>query len=361
MKTRLTRRLTALMMLFVFLLCAVSASADISEEEAYGRIIAQQGRFPEGQRWNDDNIYVWEDVVGTDVYDHTTFTGYACVAFAYEMSDLVFGTDTKGTFIQDYTMDQIRVGDILRIDHDSHSVVVLEVRDNSVIVAEGNFNESIHWGRELKASDIIAPGNWLITRYTEPVAGAHVVSNPDELGRPVSALRRDADGILRCYAGDQVDPSANGLFSFEGNTYLVNGGIVFLESDGLINVNGEWLFFADGRLVSEYSGFAMYADHWFMINGGRLDTGANGFYDYNGATFLFAAGELKTDVSGLMMNVDGRWYFLSNGQFQSGYTGVAMYNGAWFYLENGVLADYFNGTIEYGGEMFTVVAGQLIV
>ena len=62
------------------------------------------------------------------------------------MSDAAFG-DVKAQIHKDY--NNIKVGDILRVDHDTHSVIVLEVREDSVIVAEGNFNSSIHWGREI--------------------------------------------------------------------------------------------------------------------------------------------------------------------------------------------------------------------
>ena len=132
-------------------------------------------------------------------------------------------------------------------------------------------------------------------------------------------------------------------------------------ADGLVNVDGTWYVYANGQVASGYSGFAMYNDFWFMIKDGMLDLNANGFYDYNGATFLFTAGQLRSDFSGLMMNVDGRWYFVTEGRFAKEYTGVAMYGDAWFYLENGMLAENFTGEIEYGGEKFSVVSGQLVI
>ncbi len=71
--------------------------------------------------------------------------------------------DTKAQVHKDYT--NIKVGDILRVDNDTHSVIVLEVRDNSVIVAEGNYNASIHWGREIPNAQLIDPYSYIMTRY----------------------------------------------------------------------------------------------------------------------------------------------------------------------------------------------------
>ena len=45
------------------------------------------------------------------------------------------------------------MGDMIRIG-DYHTVVVLEKKENSVMVTEGNYNSSIHWGREITRSSL---------------------------------------------------------------------------------------------------------------------------------------------------------------------------------------------------------------
>ena len=62
-------------------------------------------------------------------------------------------------------MSAIRVGDILRLDGNTHSVIVLEVRANSVVIAEGNYNYSVHWGRELTFSEVESTLSYIWTRY----------------------------------------------------------------------------------------------------------------------------------------------------------------------------------------------------
>ena len=71
--------------------------------------------------------------------------------------------ETRATIHHDY--NNIRVGDILRVENDTHSVIVLEVKQDSVIVAEGNYNSSIHWGRELQKADLADNGSYIMTRY----------------------------------------------------------------------------------------------------------------------------------------------------------------------------------------------------
>lgn len=129
-------------------------TASTTTNQIYETIMAQKAVFPEGMRWTNDNYYGWKG---------GTYTGgFGCAGFAFAVSDAAFG-DVKAKIHKDYS--NIRVGDILRVDNDTHSVIVLEVRENSVIVAEGNYNSSIHWGREIPKSRLIDPSSYIMTRY----------------------------------------------------------------------------------------------------------------------------------------------------------------------------------------------------
>lgn len=124
------------------------------ENEVYNMLIAQKAVFPEGMSWTNDNYVSWKG--------GTYSGGFGCSGFAFSLSDAAFG-DARARKHTDYT--NIRVGDILRVDGDTHSVIVLEVRENSVIVAEGNYNSSVHWGREISKSRLTGEGNYIMTRY----------------------------------------------------------------------------------------------------------------------------------------------------------------------------------------------------
>ena len=125
-----------------------------TEQEVYDAIMALKDQYPEGMPWTNDNRYRSEAL-------HNT--GYACAGFALLCSDAAFG-DLPGR--NHTSFDDIRVGDIIRIG-DYHSVVVLEKKADSVIVTEGNYNSSIHWGREITRSSLESSGFYVTTRYPE--------------------------------------------------------------------------------------------------------------------------------------------------------------------------------------------------
>ena len=129
------------------------------EEELYNAMIAMKADYPEGMKWNNDDVYEWHALPG-----YSSVKGYGCAGFAFMLSDAAFGTEALATEVTD--VSQVRVGDVVRLDNNSHSVIILSIADNGdVTVAEGNYNNSIHWGREIKKADLEASFNYLYTRY----------------------------------------------------------------------------------------------------------------------------------------------------------------------------------------------------
>jgi hypothetical protein len=132
-------------------------TVSITEEQAYAAIIAMKEEYPEGMPWGNDKTYI-SKAKGTE------HKGTACHAFALILSDAAFD---DLPFEKHTDLTKIRVGDILRINNDTHSVVVLEVKSDSVIVAEGNYNSSVHWGREISMSKIYETNTVVWTRYPD--------------------------------------------------------------------------------------------------------------------------------------------------------------------------------------------------
>lgn len=124
--------------------------------QVYDTLIALKEVLPEGLPWTNDNYVAWSGGIYSG--------GFGCAGFAFALSDAAFG-DAPARMHENY--DNIRVGDILRINNDTHSVIVLEVRESSVVVAEGNYNNSVHWGRELPKSSLPGEGNYIMTRYPD--------------------------------------------------------------------------------------------------------------------------------------------------------------------------------------------------
>ena len=130
------------------------STPSLDPNEIYNILIAFKSRYPEGTSWTNENRSYTSNAL--------FIRGYGCAAFALELSDAAFGDLPKK---EHHDISAIKVGDILRLNGDNHSVIVLEVRSNSVIIAEGNYNSSVHWGRELTFSDIENTLTYIWTRY----------------------------------------------------------------------------------------------------------------------------------------------------------------------------------------------------
>lgn len=120
----------------------------------YDAMIAQKAVFPEGMRWDNNNFYAWHGGIYSG--------GYGCAGFAFALSDAAFGSAPARMH---YDPGAVKVGDILRMNNDTHSVIVLEVNSDHVIIAEGNYNSSVHWGRRISKAELAASTNNVITRY----------------------------------------------------------------------------------------------------------------------------------------------------------------------------------------------------
>ncbi|MDE7364939.1 MAG: hypothetical protein K2N27_08700 [Ruminococcus sp.] len=118
------------------------------------KLISMKDEYPEGMKWTNENVYAWNG----GIYSR----GGGCVSFAFILSDSIFG-DLPASKHTDFS--QIKVGDIVRLYNDSHSVVVLKKQDNILTVAEGNYNSSVHWGREIDISDSKTGLTYVMTRY----------------------------------------------------------------------------------------------------------------------------------------------------------------------------------------------------
>ena len=127
------------------------------EQAAYEAMTALKSQYPNGTPWTNKNYYAWHGGIYSG--------GYGCAGFSFMLSDAAFG-DLPARKIQPVSFSDVRVGDIIRQKGDSHSVIVLEVREDSVVIAEGNMNSSVLWGRTLNRSEVES-ATYLMTRWPE--------------------------------------------------------------------------------------------------------------------------------------------------------------------------------------------------
>lgn len=129
---------------------------ELTEAEVYNKMIALKNQYPHGMEWKNDKYYIWKGGIYRG--------GYGCLAFAFILSDEAFGSLPARKHTD---LNNIKIGDILRINNDTHSVVLIAKDDKKVTVAEGNFNDEVYWEREFTWQELKAIFDYAITRYLE--------------------------------------------------------------------------------------------------------------------------------------------------------------------------------------------------
>ncbi len=86
-----------------------------------------------------------------------------CLGFANMLSDMVFGKDADVRIYYDY--DEIKIGDLARINNNMHTVFIIDKTDDYIVVAECNADYRtcrINWGRKISRDKVIG---WFISRW----------------------------------------------------------------------------------------------------------------------------------------------------------------------------------------------------
>ncbi len=146
--------------------------------EIYESMIAlkDQDQYKEGTVWTNDEPY--SDSKGYYHWNGGLLNGkkisaVGCVAFAFTLSDAAFGSWPARIYAAgEFSFEDIKAGDILQVNNDVHTVIVLNVSDVGVVVAEGNMSTGdhvgkVHWGRTISKEEVVGSTSHYITRYPE--------------------------------------------------------------------------------------------------------------------------------------------------------------------------------------------------
>lgn len=141
--------------------------------EAYEAMTALKNKdmYKEGAVWT--NYEPYSDSKGYYNWkggplDGKNIVAAGCVAFAFTLSDEAFGSLPARMYATNqFSFEDIKVGDILRVNTDTHTVIVLEVSAAGVVLAEGNYNGKVHWGRTMSKDEVMRDTSHYITRYPE--------------------------------------------------------------------------------------------------------------------------------------------------------------------------------------------------
>lgn len=133
--------------------CIVKVYKKRTQAQARKTILSLKKQYYQGKHWTNDDYYFW---------DAANAHCYGCVAFVGIASDKAFGK--YAPFKRHAFFSRIKAGDHIRIGG-IHSVIVLYKKKQSVVVAEGNYNDAINWGRTITYSELKQSGFYVETRY----------------------------------------------------------------------------------------------------------------------------------------------------------------------------------------------------
>lgn len=124
-----------------------SAPTQLSDFDA--KIEQLKLRFVQGMIWTNDNIIMHKGG------EHRGCSGFAMAAFQH------FYGDAKENKHTDF--NAIKVGDVIRINGDTHSVVVIAKDHEKFTLAEGNYGGKVHWGRTVPVAEFRSSFNYAIS------------------------------------------------------------------------------------------------------------------------------------------------------------------------------------------------------
>ena len=211
--------------------------------------------------------------------------------------------------------------------------------------------------------EIVGENYEISYRATIHYGSSNSSSNPVASG---VSLKKEGDTFV-CYVDGKCSDTYTGYADYESSKFYVENGKLNSNINGVqIDPNSDplvWYFCANGQVQAQHVGLAEYDGEWFYVENGKVAVDMNKFVNYDGGLFAVAVGRIVSEYSGLMQDPEnpqtGDWYFFANGQAQTQYTGLAMYDGEWFYIVKGKLATDYTGNVDYDGSVFYVENGMV--
>ena len=150
--------------------------------------------------------------------------------------------------------------------------------------------------------------------------------------------------------------------NFHG-TYVVTQGklpssLLMDYYTGLVNENGNWLYYKNGAADASYTGLCQYNGAWWYVKNGKVDFSASGLCKYNSAWWYVYGGKVNFSATGLC-KYNGSWWYVRNGKVDFSSTTLCRYNGSWWYVSGGRVNFGAAGLCKYNGAWWYVSGGKV--
>lgn len=325
-----------------------SIMADAATVDFATRLVELQKKFPEDKYWNhvgstEDNSDGYTDspcylhktagvshTYGTNgcVCNHFACTGHLsatqCMGFANKLGYDVFG-DTTWTKVTSPTATQIadiRIGDIVRFDYDSHSTFVIARSGNIITVGEANYTGpcQISWDRTIDLSTAN------ITYYERAANYETVLGNQTLTTPPATEDLSTED-------------SSTEESSEDASTETTTEDAATEEQEVATDYTG-WKQTSDGEHYCYYKSGKLQKSKWLTIKKKKYyvdEKGyrVTGFYDVKNVTYYFnSKGEMQKN----------KWFTTNGETYHVNKDGIVL-KSQWLYYKNKLVYVTKDGSI----------------
>ncbi len=276
-------------------IAAMAEGAVPTYREAYDAMIALKDEYPEGMPWTNYEPYGSEGQLGSaytwkggSIYGAKS--GVGCMAFAFILSDEAFDNlPARAIENGNFTFEDVKVGDILRVNGNSHSVIVLQKSAAGVTVAEANYNKSVHWGRAMSAA-AVKNADFIITRYPQGYvpsddSGADEVAYDGTAGSLSWSLTTGGEltisgsGAIPDYSQNSAPWSAH-----EFNTIIIEDGVTSIGNYAFYQSKALSVYIPDSVTAIGQNAFYGSALVAVTIPGSVRTIGNNAFHNCSNLT-----------------------------------------------------------------------------
>ena len=235
----------------------------------------------------------------------------------------------------------------------------------TVLPENTTYGKSVKWS----SSNVAVATVDLMGKVTAKSAGTAVITATSENGKTASCTvtvnkkdtytgLREVNGNWLYFENGKVNNDYTGLVNYEGLWFYVDNGTIDWGYTGLADYNGIWFYVSGGIVDWNYTGLTYYNDVWFYISGGMIDWDYTGLVYYNDIWFYVSGGILDWDYIGLT-SYNGIWFMISGGMINWDYAGLVYYNDMWFYVSGGTINWDYAGLIYYNDAWFYVSGGTI--
>ena len=203
----------------------------------------------------------------------------------------------------------------------------------------------------------VKAGNYTITLYSEGYAPVTATVRIGEITPDVklSGLNQAADGNWYYYVDGEVASDYTGFAKNSvGEWYVENGKITFnttkvvQDTTGVLGKAGDWYYVAESY-VQHVDTVAANEYGWFKITDGKVDFNFNGLAANENGWWKISGGAVDFNYNGLAANEYG-WWKVTGGAVDFNYNGLAANEYGWWKVTGGAVDFNYNGLCanEYG-------------